>query len=42
VKLIEDHVDTDGIVSALTGEGQDEQKKTPGRFRRFIRKVFHR
>ena len=42
VKLIEDHVDTDGIISALSGESQCEQEKGPGRFRRFIRKVFHR
>lgn len=42
VKLIDDHVDTDGIISALSGESQSEQEKGQGRFRRFFRKVFHR
>ncbi len=41
VELITSHVDTASILSCLSGEqSEDTGKKKPGRFKRFLRKIF--
>jgi BioD-like phosphotransacetylase family protein len=42
VKLVEDHVDTDGVISSLHGEMDIEPSRKTGRFRRFLHRVFRR
>ncbi|MCK5786699.1 MAG: AAA family ATPase [Candidatus Sabulitectum sp.] len=41
VELVATHVDTDSILSYLSGEqSEDHRPKKPGRFKRFLRRIF--
>jgi len=40
VKLVEEHVDTNAVIASLNGEAAPELSKKPGKFKRFLRRVF--